>query len=135
MITGRILKLAAAAMVAAGAAGSAGAMTNADLAGVWRNPKNTVHVRIAPCGGTVCGTIVWADARARAKAGDDLVGTQLMRQFRQEGAGAWSGRVYVPDYGGTVSGRLRAANANAVVASGCLLGRLLCKSQTWVRVY
>jgi uncharacterized protein (DUF2147 family) len=107
-------------------------------AGVWRNPKNSVHVRIEPCGANVCGTVVWANERARMKARNagtpNLIGKQLFQEFHQEAAGAWAGRVFVPDMDRTVSGRLRTQGPDNVVASGCLLGRFLCKSQTWTRV-
>jgi uncharacterized protein (DUF2147 family) len=106
--------------------------------GVWRNPKNSVHIRISPCGDRVCGTVVWANARAQEKARKagtaDLVGRQLLQEFRPEGPGTWGGRVFVPDLARTVSGRLKKEGPNSVVASGCLLGRILCKSQTWTRI-
>lgn len=131
--------IAAAFIAVSGIAASAApASPAAELAGVWRNPKNTVHVRIQPCGDNVCGTVVWANARARAKAAEagtpNLVGTQLFRQFDQRRPGEWGGRVFVPDMGRTFSGTLRAAGPNAVTARGCLIGRILCKTQTWTRV-
>ncbi len=106
--------------------------------GVWRNPKNSVHIKIQPCGANVCGTVVWANERAREKARragtPDLIGKQLLQEFHAEGAGTWGGRVFVPDLARTVSGRLKKAGPNSVVASGCLLGRFICKSQTWTRI-
>ena len=136
----KILTGAAAALAALSAVGAAveAASPAQPLTGVWRNPKNSVRVRIEPCGANVCGTVIWANERARAKsqrAGTaTLVGTQLFQAFRQTGPGAWSGRVFVPDRGRTYSGTLRSAGPNTVVASGCLVGRFLCKSQTWTRV-
>ena len=128
--------LAIAAMGVQGTAEAAGA--GQQPTGLWRNPKNSVHIRIQPCGGNVCGTIVWANARALEKAREAgtprLIGKQLLQEFRPEGAGAWGGRVFVPDLARTVSGRLIKAGPNSVVASGCLLGRLVCKSQTWTRI-
>jgi uncharacterized protein (DUF2147 family) len=134
--------MAAAALLAATAAGAgadaAEAAGPAQPTGVWRNPKNSVHVRIQPCGANVCGTVVWANARAQEKARQGgtprLVGTQLFREFRRESATSWAGRVFVPDRGQTYSGTLRLAGANQIVARGCLLGRYLCRSQTWSRV-
>ena len=108
------------------------------LTGVWRNPKNTVHVRIQPCGANVCGSVAWASPQAIAAAREagtpNLLGTQLFREFRRESEGYWGGRVFVPDMGRTFSGTLRLSGPNSVVARGCLIGRILCKSQTWVRV-
>ena len=131
-------KLAATALIAVAAAGAVQASAQAQPIGVWRNPKNSVHVRIQPCGANVCGTVVWANARAREKARaggtPQLVGTQLFREFRRQGPDSWGGRVFVPDRGQTFSGTLRLAGPNQIVARGCLVGRFLCRSQTWTRV-
>ena len=125
-----------AATVIQGTAEAAGAAQQPT--GIWRNPKNSVHIRIEPCGPNVCGTVVWANARAQEKARkagtSNLIGKQLLQEFRPEGPGAWGGRVFVPDMARTVSGQLRKAGPNSVVASGCLLGRFACKSQTWIRI-
>ena len=122
----------------AGIAGGAEPASAAQPAGVWRNPKNSVHIKIQPCGGTVCGIVVWASDRVREKARKagtpNLIGKQLLQEFRAEGAGTWGGRVFVPDLARTVSGKLKASGPNSVVASGCLLGRFLCKSQVWTRI-
>jgi uncharacterized protein (DUF2147 family) len=134
----RFGKLAATALIAVAAAGALPASAQAQPIGVWRNPKNSVHVRIQPCGANVCGTVVWANARAREKARaggtPQLVGTQLFRQFRRQGPDTWGGRVFVPDRNQTFSGTLRLAGPNQIVARGCLVGRYFCRSQTWTRV-
>ena len=86
-----------AAMGIQGAAQAAAAAATQQPIGVWRNPKNSVHIRIQPCGDNVCGTVVWASERAREKARKagtaNLVGKQLLQEFRAEGPGAWGGRV------------------------------------------
>ncbi len=133
----KLFAAAAAALCAVSTlAGTADAQTQPT--GVWRNPKNNVHVRIQPCGRDMCGVVVWASPQAQQKARaagtPNLVGATLFRQLQQESGGSWAGRVFVPDLRRTVAGRLRVQNPNAVVASGCLLGRMLCRSQTWTRV-
>jgi uncharacterized protein (DUF2147 family) len=134
----KLFAAAAAALVAVSTlAGTADAQTGQPT-GVWRNPKNSVHVRIQPCGREMCGTVVWASARAQQKAREagtaNLIGAQLFRQFQPQSGGTWGGRVYVPDLARTVPGTLRVRSRNAVEASGCVLGRLVCRSQTWTRV-
>jgi len=134
-----VVAAAAAALLAVPAAPvAAQASDTQQLSGVWRNPKNTVHVRIRPCGSNVCGTVAWASPQAVAAAREagtpNLLGTQLFREFRHESTGYWGGRVFVPDMNRTFSGTLRLSGPNSVVARGCLIGRILCKSQTWVRV-
>ena len=133
-----LIAAAAAALVAVSTlAGTADAQTTQPT-GIWRNPKNSVHVRIQPCGREMCGTVVWASARAQQKARaagtNNLVGAQLFRQFQQQSGGTWGGRVFVPDLARTVPGTLRVRSPNAVEASGCVLGRMVCRSQTWTRV-
>lgn len=131
----KMFAAAAAALFTVGSfAGTADAQTQPS--GVWRNPANSVHVRIQPCGGNICGTVVWANARAQQKARAagtaNLVGAQLFREFRRAG-NAWGGRVFVPDRGRTVSGTLRTRDSNSLIASGCLMA-LVCRSQVWTRV-
>lgn len=135
----KVASVAAAALIAASGLGTAaGAAAAGQPSGVWRNPKNSVHVKVQPCGANVCGTVVWANARAKEKARKagtpDLVGRQLFQELRPAGAGSWNGRVFVPDIGRSFSGSLKAAGPNAIVAQGCLLGRFVCKAQTWTRV-
>ncbi len=105
--------------------------------GVWRNPKNTVHVEIKPCGGgRACGNVVWAneDAQEDARKGGtpNLIGLQLLRDFQLQKNGSWKGKVFVPDLNMTLSGTADFPNASTMKAKGCLL--LFCKSQTWRRV-
>lgn len=134
----KLFAAAAALLVAASSMAGTAFAQSGQPTGVWRNPKNSVHVRIQPCGREMCGVVVWASARAQAKAREagtpNLVGAQLFRQFQQQAGGTWGGRVFVPDLARTVPGTLRVRSPNAVEASGCVLGRLVCRSQTWTRV-
>lgn len=106
--------------------------------GVWRNPKNSVHVEMRPCGTSLCGVVVWADDKAKADAAKGseapLIGSTLLRDFRQEKPDMWRGRVYVPDIGMTFSGTISIVDADHLKGRGCLLGRIACKSQMWTRV-
>ncbi|MBO9707821.1 MAG: DUF2147 domain-containing protein [Caulobacter sp.] len=106
--------------------------------GVWRNPKNSVHVEIRNCGAKTCGYVVWANEEAKADARkggtDNLVGLQLLRDFTEQKNGVWKGKVFVPDLNMTFSGTAEFPNATTMKAKGCLLGNILCKSQTWRRV-
>ena len=107
--------------------------------GTWTNPRRTLAVRTAPCGpAKLCGAIIWAapaaQADARAAAVARLIGTELLQDYRRDGAGVWKGRVYVPDMGRSFSSRIKQANPNELTISGCLIGGLFCRSQTWRRV-
>ena len=58
---------------------------------VLRNPSNSVHVRIHQCGKSRCGTVVWANAKAKADSArggtPNLVGTELFREFHEVSPG------------------------------------------------
>ena len=119
------------------AAPAAAAAQSPAAAGVWRNPKNTVHVKLQPCGPTMCGTVVWAAPKAQAKAraaGQKLVGAQLFREFKPVAPGRWQGKVFVPDMNRTFSGTMTAESPTRMVGKGCLIGGFFCKSQTWVKI-
>ncbi len=132
-----VLRLTLMAGLLAGA-GSAAAASY----GVFRNPSGSVSVRLHDCGAQLCGTIVAANAKARAdaaKAGQTkLIGMQLFRDLvpvpQPKGAPKrWEGRVYIPDKDKTVSGHAT-LNGRILAVEGCLVGDALCKSQDWKRV-
>ena len=106
--------------------------------GLWSNPKGSLQVRIRRCGAELCATVVGASARKQAKAEaagiSGLIGTELFSDYRPTGNGAWAGTLYVPDRQKRVSSTLEANQGRSVKVSGCLVGRFLCKSQTWTRV-
>lgn len=107
--------------------------------GKWANPMNTLAVETKPCAqGRLCGEIVWASddalSDAREAGVDKLIGTQLLQDYRPEGHGSWTGRVYIPDMGRTFSSRIRQTSLDTLAISGCLVGGFLCKTQVWHRV-
>ena len=105
---------------------------------VLRNPQNSVHVRIHPCGKTRCGTVVWANEKAKADSArggtPNLVGTELFREFREVSPKVWKGKVFVPDVNRVFSGTGTVKDKDNIVARGCLIGNMGCKSQVWTRV-
>jgi len=106
--------------------------------GVWTNPQRSVQVRAHPCGAQMCGTVVWANAKAQADAKrggtDPLIGAELFKGFVRESETVWRGKVFVPDIGKTFSGTVTHVDDRTLKANGCLLGRIGCKSQVWTRV-
>lgn len=106
--------------------------------GTWRNIRNTMHIEIHHCGDSMCGKVVWASdqAIADAKRGGtrDLIGTEIFRDFRRDAGGNWRGRVFVPDLNKTFSGTIELVDRNTLKGTGCLVGRVLCKSKVLVRI-
>jgi uncharacterized protein (DUF2147 family) len=120
-----------------------------DLVGNWLTENGRSRVRIADCGGALCGTIVWlkepndpdtgkpktdknnSDAGKRSRP---LIGVPIVLGMKPNGADKWSGQVYNAEDGKTYSGNITAQDANALKLEGCALGGLICKGQTWTRV-
>ncbi|SOB86722.1 Uncharacterized conserved protein, DUF2147 family [Sphingomonas guangdongensis] len=133
------MKLLLALLIATGAAAPAPAAAPSPN-GTWRNAANSVHVRVAPCPrarATLCGTVIWANAKAKADVaarGGALVGEQLFRDFVREDDGLWYGQVYVPDLARTFSGTLDLDGPDRLVGEGCLLGSFGCRQQVWTRL-
>lgn len=136
-----MLNLHLAAIVASAlAAVSTSAASPQQSAGdsVWRNPSNSVHIRIHSCGKSRCGTVVWANDKAKADCArggtPNLVGTELFRDFKEVSPRVWKGKVFVPDINRVFTGTATVKDQNTLVARGCLFGGIGCKSQTWMRV-
>ena len=140
----RILLAAAAILVLAGAESARAA----DPLGNWLTQTGTSRIRIADCGGALCGTIVWlkeptdpdtgkpktdknnSDA---SKRGRPLIGVQIVLGMKPAGTDKWSGQVYNAEDGKTYSGNLTFPGGNSLTLQGCALGGLVCKGQTWTK--
>ncbi len=136
-----MIRRTALAAFAAAAGLFAGSASLADTAidGVWRNPKNSVHVKIAACGANAaCGNVIWASEKARRDSlegsGKELVGLQLFRDFVHQASGNWKGKVFVPDINATFNGTAVQVDGSTLRARGCLVGGLLCKTQVWRKI-
>jgi len=105
---------------------------------IYANPQGSVRMKWAKCGRNHCGTVIWANAKAKADAArggsPKLVGLQLFRNFASDGPNHWKGKVFVPDMGKSFSGEVERLDANRLEGSGCILGGLACKKQLWTRV-
>ncbi|MEO6339349.1 MAG: DUF2147 domain-containing protein [Caulobacteraceae bacterium] len=106
--------------------------------GVWRNPHDSLHIEVKACGTGTCGYVIWASdkAKADAKRGgtENLVGTQLLRDFSPDKRGSWRGKVFVPDRNAIFSGSAELVDANTLRAKGCLFANIICRSQIWTRI-
>ena len=117
---------------------AASAADDEAVVGTWRNIRNTMHIQMYHCGESICGKVAWAseEALADARRGgtQNLIGTQIFRDFRKDARGNWRGRVFVPDLNKTLSGTMVVVDRNTLKGSGCLLVRVLCKAKTLVRI-
>jgi uncharacterized protein (DUF2147 family) len=136
--------LAAALLVTTGT----GTALAADPIGTWLTQTGGSRIRIADCGGALCGTIVWlkepndaetgkpktdknnSDASKRSRP---LIGVQIVLGMKPSGTDKWSGQVYNAEDGKTYSGSLTYSGGDALQLQGCALGGLICKGQAWTK--
>ncbi|HEY1749257.1 MAG TPA: DUF2147 domain-containing protein [Xanthobacteraceae bacterium] len=143
----RIAALAAVSTVVFALSLSAQAFA-ADPMGTWLTGDKKGKVKIVNCGGSICGTLVWlaepndpethqpktdkhnTDA---SKQGRPLLGIPIVLSMKPNGGDVWQGQVYNAEDGGTYSGSFTMTGANSAALKGCVMGGLICKSQTWTR--
>jgi uncharacterized protein (DUF2147 family) len=119
-----------------------------DLTGIWHTEGRRAQVLIDKCAEDVCGTIVGlkdpidpatgkpqtdTENEDAAKRNRPVIGLQVLIGMKPSGTNKWSGRLYSPEEGKTVSGSLALKDANTLSIEGCLLGGLLCRTETWTR--
>jgi len=89
-------------------------------------------VRVAPCGGALCGTLITSLDPAGKEVANPGNGMLILSETLASGGGAYWGKIYAPDRDQTYSSRLELAG-NVQKVSGCVLG--ICRDGgTWTRV-
>ena|SRR3712207_4916997 len=119
-------------------AGTAQAQS-ADPSGTYLSESGETRVRIARCGSAYCGTIVAVQGEAKdvnnpdaGLKGRNLVGVQMISNI-QPASGGFSGQLYNYKDGKTYTGKMT-FEGKSMQLSGCVLGGLICRSQTWMKV-
>ena len=118
---------------------SMGSLASAQsLADEWWTPGFAARVKLASCGESICGTIVWAwdDTPAGASDKRPLVGQRIISGMKaQPGTGdrttIYVGAIYNPEDGQTYKASMRLKTANILLVEGCLL--FICREQVWRR--
>lgn len=114
------------------------ALAKAPIEGRWLNPKGSVTVRVAPCGPAFCATVIDANAKAKATAKKggtrNLIGTQVMTDFRARGDGTYRGRAFDPKRNLRAPATIRMIGESTLVVRGCLISGIVCKEQRWTRI-
>jgi uncharacterized protein (DUF2147 family) len=121
----------------------------ADISGVWLTNTGDAHIRIAKCGGNMCGTIIWlrdpkdpatgrplTDAKNPdpAKRSRPLIGIAIALGFHSapDNPDKFVGTFYNAEDGNIYTGSMLAPNADALNVEGCLA--VFCQTQVWSRV-
>jgi uncharacterized protein (DUF2147 family) len=110
-----------------------------DPSGTYLSESGETQVRIAKCGQAYCGTIVSIQGDAKdvnnpetSLRGRSLVGVQMISDLRPSGNG-FTGQLYNYKDGKTYTGKMSFAG-KSMQLSGCVLGGLICRSQTWAKL-
>ena len=111
------------------------APAHADPAGLWLG-KDGGTIRIQPCGPDLCAVIAsmkppldpttgrpWTDKNNpdTAKRSRPLIGVEVLSGMRPAGPRKWSGQLYDPDRGISLSGNLLELDQDTIRIEGCLL--------------
>jgi uncharacterized protein (DUF2147 family) len=114
--------------------------------GTWL-AKDGTKIRIAPCGGSLCGVIAetvppndpdtnrpWTDKNNidPTKRNRRLIGVPLLISMKPDGPRNWAGQLYNVDDGKTYSGNLIELGHASVRVEGCSLG--ICDGEELTRV-
>lgn len=112
------------------------AAASAPIEGRWA--RGNMQIQIAPCGQTLCGTVLRASekqiARAEAGSGIDLIGATLIRNIRPVGPGRYTAKVFVADKNMNANGSIVQVSPDQLSVKGCVAFGLFCKSQHWNRI-
>ena len=107
----------------------------APIEGLWKNPIGSAIIAIAPCGGALCGKVVWASARGKreaAKGARDVIGTTVLTGLALHGD-RWWGTLFIPDDNIHVAARLQEVGRKHLKLTGCAFVGLFCRTQVWTR--
>ncbi len=139
-------RLAAAWLLLFGLTAASGAQA-ADLSGVWLTEDGEARVKFAPCGSSVCGTVVGLKQPIDPETGKPLtdkknpdtskrlrpmIGVVIALGFKDAGDGKWSGTFYNAEDGRSYTGTIVHSGPSTLTVTGCLL--MFCQTQTWTRV-
>jgi uncharacterized protein (DUF2147 family) len=104
------------------------------IEGIWRSPGGNSIIKVGPCDGSPCGTVVWATDKAKkdaSKTTNQLVGTALLTNLEQRKDGSWLGKLFIPDKKMRVTAKIQRVGDNQLKVSGCAAGKALCKAAIW----
>lgn len=111
------------------------AMAKTGLEGRWKN--GAMEIVIAPCGAALCGRVVKASAKQKAKSrkgsGTNLIGARVIDNIKPAGPGLWNANVFVATRDVNAKGTIKQDSENRLTVRGCVLG-VICKTSHWDRV-
>ena len=106
-------------------AASATAASAASPYGTWLRPSTGGKISAFKCGGSLGFKVVKSDKAAN-------VGQVIMCGAKKTGANNYEGNIKNLDDGQTYIGKIH-IQGDEMSLSGCVLGGLICKTDTWMR--
>ena len=116
-------------VIAAVLLGSAAPAIAGDVNGEWLNADGNAKVRFSNCGDAVCGALSWLKD---PKGGSAKIGQQVFFDMKPSGDNTWKGSAFNPKNGKSYSGKMN-LSGNTLVTAGCVLGGMICESESWTR--
>jgi uncharacterized protein (DUF2147 family) len=114
----------------------------ADATGDWRVADGVANIRVAQCGGSMWGVVVWEKEPGGrdtnnpdvSKKNRPTLGMPILLDMKKKpGSDSWEGQVYNAKDGQTYSSSITPTDADHLEIRGCVLG-FLCGGETWTRV-
>jgi uncharacterized protein (DUF2147 family) len=106
------------------------------IRGMWATqPDNGefAHVEMGPCAeGKTCGWIRQTFT-AEGEHPNDTIGEMLVIDMAETGSGRFEGRIKDPTNGRVYLSKIE-MDGDRLYLKGCVLGGLICQTQTWTRV-
>ncbi len=119
------------------------------VTGLWLDTEGKAGIEVAPCGGEICGNIVWLkdplDPKGKpwtdilnpdtGKRGRAVCGLQIIGGLKPAASGTWDGGwVYDPEEGKTFNVELSLKDANTLTVFGYAGVKLLSETMLWKRL-
>ena len=116
------------AMLMIGAVSAAPASDPSYL-GAWVRADGKTHIRVEPCGRSVCGVNTWV----RPGMKHEKVGDRLVLNISPAGVSRWTGSAFDPQRNQRYTVSVHVANKR-MTTHGCVVGGLVCQSMRWTRL-
>jgi uncharacterized protein (DUF2147 family) len=113
----------------------------ADPTGDWRVADGVATIRVAECGGSMWGAVVWEKTPGGRDSHNPDVSKQnrptlampILIDMKKKAADQWEGQVYNAKDGQLYSSTIKPVGSDQLEIQGCVLG-FLCGGETWNRV-
>ena len=110
-------------------AASAASASDPSYLGNWARGDGKTHIRVEPCGKSVCGVNTWVRPGMRR----EKVGDRLVFEVKPSGASHWSGSAFDPERNERYTVKVKVAGRH-MTTDGCVMGCLFCQSMNWTRL-